>query len=99
MQTAALKVRNNPVLRRSVSQMKPKRTVWGFLGVILFFFIPEIIAFGWGASITVYAKTELLQYPHGFYAIWNEALIMLFEDGGSWVNLGIGFAFLIWLFF
>jgi len=98
IQTAVLRAKNHPALRRGVAQMKPKKTVWGFLGVVLFFIVPEIVAFVWGAEITAYAHEQMLLVPPEPLATWYEALIYLFEDGGSWVNLGIGFAFLGWLF-
>ncbi|MHC3994359.1 hypothetical protein ACXWTF_05980 [Thiomicrolovo sp. ZZH C-3] len=96
--TAAYRLKHNPALRRSLAQMKPKKTVWGFLGVVLFFFVPEMIAFIWGADITAYAHAQMLDVPAEPLATWYELLVMLFEEGGSWVNLGIGFAFLLWLF-
>jgi hypothetical protein len=99
IQTAVYRARNNPALRRSMAQMKPKKTIWGFLGVVLFFIAPEIVAFIWGADITAYGHRQLLLVPSEPLATWYEALIYLFEDGGSWVNLGFGFAFLVWLFF
>lgn len=98
LQIAAYRIRNNPVLRRSFGQMKPKKTIWGFLGVVLFFIAPEIVAFVWGAEITDYAHEQLLLVPSEPLAAWYEALIWLFEPGGSWVNLGLGLAFLVWLF-
>lgn len=99
LQTATHRVRNNPVLRQSVARMKPRRTIWGFLGVILFFFVPEILAFGWGAEITDYARQQMLLAPSEPLATWYEGLILLFKDGGSWFNLAVGFVFLIWLFY
>jgi len=99
LQIAVYRAKNNPALRRSLAQLKPKRTVWGFLGVVLFFIAPEIVAFVWGAEITAFAHTQMLQAPAEPLATWYELLVMLFKDGGSWVNLGIGFAFLAWLFF
>lgn len=99
LQTAAYRIKTNPALRRSFAQMKPKKTVWGFLGVVLFFIAPEIIAFIWGAEITAYAHTQLLHAPAEPIATWYKGLVMLFEDGGSWVNLLLGFAFLGWLFY
>jgi len=95
---AVIRAKNSPVLRRSLVQMKPKKTVWGFLGVVLFFIAPEIVAFLWGAEITGYAHGRLLQSPAEPLATWYELLVMLFEEGGSWVNLGLGFVFLGWLF-
>ena len=99
IQTAVYRAKNNPALRRSLAQMKPKKTVWGFLGVVFFFIAPEIVAFVWGAEITAYAHAQLLQVPAQPLATWYEMLVLLFEDGGNWVNLGIGFGFLAWLFF
>jgi len=77
--------------------MKPDKTIWGFLGITLFFILPEIIAFIWGVEITAYAKEALVQAssPESYY---YDGLIMLFEEGGSWFNLFLGFVFLIWLF-
>lgn len=92
-------IANDPRLRNSVTQMKPKKTVWEFLGVVLFFIVPEIVAFIWGAQITHYAHAQMLNTSSPLLTTWYEALVMLFEDGGSWVNLGIGIALLVWFFF
>jgi len=78
--------------------MKPDKTIWGFLGVTLFFILPEIVAFIWGTEITTYA-TEALVDASSIDKYYYDGLIMLFEDGGSWFNLFLGFVFLIWLFF
>ena len=92
-------IRSSPVLQRAFTQMKPKKSIWGFLGVVLFFIAPEIVAFIWGAEITRYARVQLLQTFTQPLETWYELLIMMFKDGGSWVNLGLGFVFLAWLFF
>jgi hypothetical protein len=99
VQIAVYRARNNPVLQRAFVQMKPKKTIWGFLGVVLFFIAPEIVAFIWGAHITTYAHMQLLTQTAQPMETWYELLIMMFKDGGSWVNLGLGFVFLAWLFF
>lgn len=79
--------------------LKPAKTVWGFVGVILFFIVPEIVAFIWGSDITAYAKEEVLSAASAVEQKYYELLIMLFEGGGSWINLAIGCALLAWLFF
>jgi hypothetical protein len=99
LQTGAKRIGSNPAVRRSIASMKPKKSIWGFLGVVLFFIVPEIVAFIWGADITAYAHRQMLEAPAGAAATWYELLVMLFEDGGSWINLAIGFALLVWLFF
>ncbi len=91
----------HPATKQALLSLKPEKTLWGALGVILFFILPEIIAFIWGADITHYAHTQMAMNSHSTWLeqTLNELLLMLFQDGGSWLNLGIGIALLIWLFF
>lgn len=89
----------NPATRKVFMSMKPAKTIWGFVGVILFFIAPEIIAFIWGSDITHFAQVRLAMSVSVINRQYYELLVMLFKDGGSWINLTIGFALLIWLFF
>ncbi len=88
----------NPVLEKSAQSLKPDRTIFGFLGIVLFFIIPEIIGFIWGEEITVWAHagtvTEATEVGRKLYWVLEK----LFEDGGSWINLSIGLLLLVWLF-
>lgn len=88
----------NPVLRRSIQSMKPSTGVWGIVGVLLFFIVPELIAFGWGAQITAWAHHRYLTEPERIIRLNYWLVEKLFEDGGSWVNLGVGVALLGWIF-
>ena len=91
------RVKANPVLKESVKSIKPEPTFWGFIGVFIFFILPEIIGFIWGKEIAEFAHnkslTESLEIARAFY--W--ALEKLFEDGGSWFNLSIGIIIIIWM--
>ena len=79
--------------------MKPQKNLWGISGIVLFFIVPEIIAYIWGVDITEFSKNELL-LPHDFLEKqYFELLVMLFEEGMSFLNLSIGLALLVWLFF
>ena len=89
----------NPATKKALTSLKPEKSLWGFAGVILFFIVPEIIAFIWGDEITRFAKEELIVATSGTKHYWYEFLVMLFESGGSWLNLLLGIALLIWLFF
>jgi hypothetical protein len=92
-------IAKNPHTQKALQSMKPEKNFWGISGVVLFFFVPEIIAYIWGADITQFAKNELLM-PHDFLEIkYYEMLVMLFEEGMSYLNLAIGVALLVWLFF
>jgi len=48
---AAERAVKNPVLRKSVQSLKPSQSIWGALGVVLFFIAPEIVGFIWGGEI------------------------------------------------
>ncbi len=91
-------IAKNPKVKEAVVSMKPDRNIWGFLGVVVFFILPEIVAFIWGAEITLYAN-KALESVTGWSSYYYEGLVMLFGEGGSWFNLLLGMVFLVWLFF
>lgn len=95
----AEQIAQNPATKQAFMSLKPAKTIWGFVGVTLFFIAPEIIAFIWGADITRFAKEELLITTSLMERQYYNVLVMLFEEGGSWLNLAIGAGLLIWLFF
>lgn len=99
LKTKAKQFAESPQTKKAVKSLKPDKTIWGFLGVVLFFIVPEIIAFVWGIEITAYAKEHLALASSTPETYYYEGLIMLFEEGGSWINLGIGVALLVWLFY
>jgi hypothetical protein len=98
IKSAAERAARNPVLRKSAQSLKPSRSIWGALGIVLFFIVPEIAGFIWGGEITAWAHVHTLTEPTetGRQLYW--VLEKLFEDGGSWINLGIGVLLLVWLF-
>jgi hypothetical protein len=99
LKTKAQEIARNPHAQKALLSMKPQKNIWGISGVILFFIAPEIIAYIWGSDIVQYAKIELLT-PHDFFETkYYELLVMLFEEGMSYLNLAVGVVLLIWLFF
>ncbi|MFY9141974.1 hypothetical protein [Sulfuricurvum sp.] len=99
IKTKVGQIAQNPTTQKALASMKPEKSMWGFLGIVLFLIAPEIIAFIWGVEITAYAKEQLIHASSTLEKYYFDLLVMLFEDGGSWINLGIGTALLIWLFF
>ncbi len=95
----AKEMAQNPNTKKALSSMKPEKNFWGIGGVILFFIVPEFIAYIWGADITAYAKNELLSASGFLEQNYYELLVMLFEEGISYLNLAVGIALLVWLFF
>lgn len=92
-------IAQNPQAQQALASMKPEKNFWGISGVVLFFIVPEIIAYIWGADITNYAKNELLTQHSFIETEYYELLVMLFEEGMSYFNLAIGILLLVWLFF
>lgn len=92
-------IAQSPKTKQALQSMKPEKSVWGFLGIVLFLIVPEIIAFIYGVEITAYAKEALTHSPSWFEKYYFDFLVMMFEEGGNWFNLAIGTAFLIWFFF
>jgi len=88
----------NPVLRKSAEVMKPDRTVWGILGILFFFILPEIIGFIWGEELTAWAHGKTLVEPTEMGRKLYWLVEKLFEEGGSYINLTIGILLLLWLF-
>ena len=90
---------NNPKFQESLTKMKPKKSIWGFLGVILFFFVPEIINVLYYKEINAWVYNYALNSPNQTMA---DSLIWLskhsFDGEISYINIGLGIAFLIWLF-
>lgn len=98
LKSKARQIVQSPVTQKAVISMKPEKSVWGFFGIVLFFILPEVVAFIWGVEITAYAKEALRHTVSTIDKYYFDLLVMLFEDGGSWFNLVLGAALLIWLF-
>jgi hypothetical protein len=87
----------NPIFIESAKSIKPSRTVWGISGILLFFILPEILAFWRGREIASWSHSHFLQEPTliGRGSYW--LLEKLFQGGGSYLNLLIGLGLLYWL--
>jgi len=92
-------IKNDPKFQEKLQEMQPKKSIWGFLAVILLFFVPELVNF-------LYHK-EILQWiiefanntpnePMSKLLIWMGKKIFTGEI--SWINLALGVGFLVWLF-
>jgi len=92
-------LKHNPKFQAKLKELKPKKTVWGFLGVVLLFFVPEVINFLYASEI----KSWMVEVAPLYYSPeWSERIIWVTEksfDGElSFLNIGLGFIFLWWLY-
>jgi len=92
-------LKNNPEFQAKLQEMKPKKSIWGILGVILFFFVPEVINVLWYKEITAWIM-ELIhsapKTPASELLEWSTE--KMFTGEISLVNIALGIAILVWIF-
>ena len=101
MKTKIKKIQNridqDPKLKEAVEKIKPKKSIWGILGIILFFFVPELLTYIWQDTLIDWAHrhsiTEVLEMQRWLYRQLEE----MFISGVSWVNIIIGVLLLVWV--
>jgi len=92
-------LKNNPEFQAKLQEMKPKRNLWGFLGVMLFFFVPEFLNYFYDQEINAWmAEMARLNYSPEMAEkiVWITQQI--FDGELSYFNIGLGIAFLVWMF-
>jgi len=79
-------------------KIKPATTWWALIGIIFFFFVPEIIAFFWGEDLKVYF-TNIAKTYHGtiLEKLYMEVADMISEN--SLLNIAIGLGFVYWWYY
>ena len=92
-------LKNNKEFQEKLQQMKPKRNIWGLLGVVLVFFVPEIMSYFYSVEINSWVTHLAQTVPN----TQIETLLQwigkeLFNGEVSWFNIGVGIAFLVWMF-
>ena len=92
-------IKNNPKFQEKLQEMQPKKSIWGFLAVILLFFVPELVNVLYHKElllwITEFANDAPTQQMSKLL-IWMGK--EMFTGEISWLNLALGVGFLVWLF-
>ena len=92
-------IKNNPEFQEKLKELKPKRTIWGFVLVLLVFFLPELVNFLWADEIKSWIVNLVQNAPQTSVSdllLW--ATEKTFDGELSYFNLGLGVAFLAWMF-
>jgi len=91
------KLEQDPKFQEAAQSLKPKKTVWGVLGIVVFFFVPELITYIWQDELISWAHlhsvTEPLEMQRWLFGMMEST----FRDGVSWFNLLFGSLLLLWL--
>jgi len=91
------RMEHDPKLKEAVTRIKPKKTLWGIVGIILFFFLPELITFIWQDALINWSHTHSITEPLSMQRWLYGELEEMFISGVSWFNIVIGSLLLIWV--
>ena len=97
IKAAGRKIAEDPKVQEAAKSIKPKKTIWGVLGVILFFFVPELVTYIWQDELIHWAHQHSITEPLEMQRWVYEMLESTFKDGVSWLNLTVGALLLLWL--
>ena len=90
------RINQDPKIRESVGRIKPERNFWGISGIVLFFFLPELVTFLWQDELVSWAHlhsiTESSSSLRWIFTQFEE----MFASGVSWVNIILGSLLLWW---
>lgn len=93
------KLGKNPKLQEGLSRLKPERSVWGVVGVVFFFFVPEVLNYFYSNEINDHIAKLIENSPDktlGSLLTWSSKGLFTGEIG--WFNLLLGVLFLAWIF-
>ena len=86
---------NKDKLNEAKDRIKPQATWWALVGIIFFFFVPEIVAYFWGAELKSYfLQIASLQDSSILKKLYEESADMVSEN--SILNITIGLGFVYW---
>ncbi len=92
-------LKNNQELQSRLKEMKPKKTIWGFLAIVLFIFLPEFLNVFYYQEINEW----FLKFFNSYYPpevvnkmVWLTGKI--FDGNLSFLNIGLGIGLLWWMY-
>ena len=88
---------HDPKFQKALNAQKPKKSIWGVLGIILFFFVPELVTYIWQDELINWAHLHSITEPLEMQRWLFGELEDMFKSGVSWLNLIIGSLLLLWL--
>ena len=92
------KIDQDPKLKKAVNSIKPEKTVLGVIGIVLFFFLPELVTYIWQDELISWAHLHSITEPLAMQRWLYSELEEMFASGVSWLNLAIGSLLLLWVF-
>ena len=91
------RIDNDPKLKEAVGKIKPKKSIWGILGIVMFFFVPELVTYIWQDDLILWAHMHSVTEPLELQRWLYTRLEKMFVSGVNWVNISFGILLLIWV--
>ena len=91
------KIEQDPKFKEAIERMRPQKNIWGILGIVTFFFLPEIVVYFWQDELVLWAHRHSLIEPLSLQRMLYAQLEEMFASGVSWFNITLGVLFLVWL--
>ena len=91
------RIDHDPKLKEAVERIKPKKNIWGILGIILFFFVPELLTYIWQDELINWAHTHGMTEPLAMQRWLYGELEEMFISGVNWLNITLGVLLLLWV--
>ncbi|RUM76872.1 MAG: hypothetical protein DSZ12_01140 [Sulfurovum sp.] len=91
------KIEQDPKFKEAIERMRPQKNIWGILGIVTFFFLPEIVVYLWQDELVSWAHRHSLIEPLSLQRMLYAQLEEMFASGVSWFNITLGVLFLVWL--
>ena len=91
------KIDNDPKLKEAVERIKPQKNIWGILGIVVFFFVPELVTYIWQDELIAWAHSHTLLETISTQRWLYKQLEEMFVSGVSYVNITIGALLLFWV--
>jgi len=77
-------------------KLAPGKSWWAFIGILLFFFLPELVAFFWGDRITAYFSNLENNASDSLHKFLYRQLKGFGQN--SIFNISLGLIFIVWFF-
>ena len=92
-------LKNNPEFQEKLKEIKPKKTIWGFLAIVVFIFVPELLNIFYHQEINAW----FLEFFNAYYPpelidkmVWLVGKV--FDGHLSFLNIGVGVGLLWWMY-
>lgn len=92
-------IKEDPNFQKSLQKIKPMKSLWGVLGVIVFFFLPEVLVVYWSEEMLAWINVFLQDKPQNqMTSLLRWLGEQVFTGRVGFLNIGFGLVLLLWIF-